>query len=110
MISKGLFLLNPALEGINRKTIILRNPNQCPYFSKILTVSFWLTKLSSARRMSNVTSLGAETGLTVFDSRAEMRADDRSCAEMGVVIWEIMLLSKHRFTKEASPVIKRAAY
>lgn len=46
-----------------------------------------------------MTSLGAETGLTVLDSRAEMRAEDRSWAETGVVTWELMLLSKHHLTE-----------
>lgn len=74
----------------------------CPYFSRIFTASFWLTRLSSASRMSNVTSLGADTGLTVFDSRAEMSADDRSCAVTGDVTWELMLLSRHHLTVEAA--------
>lgn len=45
-----------------------------------------------------MTSLGADTGLTVLDSRAEMRADERSWAVTGVVTWELMLLSRHHFT------------
>lgn len=48
--------------------------------------------------MSKVTSLGADTGLTVLDSRAEIRAAERSWAVTGVVTWELMLLSKHHFT------------
>jgi len=49
--------------------------------------------------MSNITSFVAAAGLTVLDSRAEMSADARSWALTGVVTSELMLLSKHHFTK-----------
>jgi hypothetical protein len=48
--------------------------------------------------MSNVTSFVAATGLTVLDSRAEMRADAKSAADTGVVTCELILLSRHHFT------------
>lgn len=47
-----------------------------------------------------MTSLGAETGETVLDSRAVMRADARSCAVTGVVTCDEILLSRHHLTKE----------
>jgi hypothetical protein len=65
-----------------------------------LTASFWLTRLSSARRISKVTSLGAETGLTVLDSSADINADAKSWAVTGDVTCELMLLSKHHLTAE----------
>ena len=49
--------------------------------------------------MSNTTSFVAAAGLTVLDSRAEMSADARSWALTGVVTSELILLSKHHFTK-----------
>ena len=42
-----------------------------------------------------MTSLGAETGETVLDSKAEMSEDARSCALTGVVICEESELSRH---------------
>jgi hypothetical protein len=56
--------------------------------------------------MSNTTSFVAAAGLTVLDSRAEMSADARSWALTGVVTSELILLSKHHFTKIAQgPIV-----
>ena len=41
--------------------------------------NFWFTKLSSARKMSNMILFGAEMGLTVLDSNAEIKEAARSC-------------------------------
>jgi hypothetical protein len=42
--------------------------------------------------------LRAETGLTVFDSNAEIKAEARSCDVTGVVTCELILLSRHHLT------------
>jgi hypothetical protein len=50
--------------------------------------------------MSNTMSLGAETGLTVLDSNAAIKAEARSCEDRGVVTCELILLSKHHLTAD----------
>ena len=52
--------------------------------------------------MSNTMSLGAETGLTVLDSKADINAEARSCEDTGVVTCELILLSRHHLTKSDS--------
>ena len=49
-----------------------------------------------------MTSFVVGTGLTVLDSRAEMRADAKSAADTGVVTCELILLSRHHFTVTTS--------
>jgi hypothetical protein len=99
MISNGRFRCTRALNASTASDPFSAISTVCPYFSRILTANFWLTRLSSASRMSNITSFVAAAGLTVLDSRAEMSADARSWALTGVVTSELMLLSKHHFTK-----------
>lgn len=98
MISKGFPWATRSLNASTARLPFSAIPTVWPYFSRILTASFWFTKLSSARRMSKVTSLGADTGLTVFDSRAEMRAEERSWAVTWVLTCELILLSKRHLT------------
>lgn len=45
-------------------------------------------------------SFGAETGLTVLDSSAAIKAEARSCEDTGVVTCELILLSKHHLTAD----------
>ena len=45
-----------------------------PYLSRILKTSFWL-----AGKMSKITLLGVEIGLTALDSNAGMSADEVLC-------------------------------
>ena len=97
-MSNGLFRCTRALNASTASEPFSEISTECPYFSRILTASFWFTRLSSARRMSNVTSFVAAAGLTVLDSSAEISADARSCAVTGVVTSELMLLSRHHFT------------
>ena len=54
-----------------------------------------------------MTSLIAATGLTVLDSRAEMRADAKSAADTGVVTCELILLSRHHFTVTMSAMYRQ---
>ena len=98
MISNCLFDCTRCLKASTAKLPFSAISTEWPYFSRILTASFWLTRLSSASKMSNTTSLGAETGFAVFDSRAAIKADARSCEVTGVVTWELILLSKHHLT------------
>lgn len=56
--------------------------------------------------MSKVTSLGAETGLTVLDSNAEMSAAAKSWAVTGVVTWELILLSRHHLTRRQTEEVR----
>jgi hypothetical protein len=98
MISKGRFRCTRALKASTASDPFSAISTVCPYFSRILTASFWFTRLSSASRMSNITSFVAAAGLTVLDSRAEMSAEARSWTLTGVVTSELMLLSKHHFT------------
>lgn len=100
-MSNGRFRCMRALNASTASDPFSAISTVCPYFSRILTANFWLTRLSSASKMSNITSFVAAAGLTVLDSRAEMSADERSWALTGVVTSELMLLSKHHFTKTA---------
>lgn len=100
MMSNCLFNCTRCLKASTAKLPFSAISTECPYFSRILTASFWLTRLSSASKMSKTTSLGAETGFAVFDSRAAIKADARSCEVTGVVTWELILLSKHHLTTE----------
>lgn len=98
MISNGRLRCTRALNASTANEPFSAISTVCPYFSNIFTASFWFTKLSSASKMSNITSFVAAAGLTVLDSSAEMSADARSCALTGVVTSELMLLSRHHFT------------
>ena len=48
--------------------------------------------------MLKIMLLRRETGFAVFDLRAVINADARSCEVMGVVTCELMPLSKHYLT------------
>ena len=98
MTSNGRLRCTRALNASTASDPFSAISTVCPYFSNIFTASFWFTKLSSASRMSKITSFVAAAGLTVLDSSADISAEARSCTLTGVVTSELMLLSRHHFT------------
>jgi hypothetical protein len=73
---KQLPLRNSSLESIYRDAPIPRDLNCMAVLLENLDRQLLVDKLPSARRMSNTTSFGAETELTVLDSKAEISADE----------------------------------
>jgi len=87
MISKGLPCC--PLKALTAKLPFSVISTVWPYFSRILTESFWLTILPSASRMPNVHNLTPKWGLTVLDSSIEIKADVRCWALIGDIACEL---------------------
>lgn len=70
MMSNGRFRPTRALNASTASDPFSTISTVCPYFRRILTTTFWFTRLSSANRISNFTSFVGATGLTVVNSKA----------------------------------------